>query len=250
MHFMFNIKTVISLAIMLSWISIVGDAGAADSSKNGNLRIISTPRNVAVTLDGENRISTVAPCLLRSSISGYHKVKASKPGYENWESRILIQPDQESVLNIELKPKTRFKSMIRSTIIPGWGQFYSGRKLKGAILGIATVGCAAVTLAVLEDYNNKDHDYRVARGIFLNAGSVERKEELLPTLNDRREEAYDAETALRTLTIITAGLWAYNIIDSALFFPSYQGGELSGIRTSIQTSVVGENPGIIISMKF
>lgn len=250
MHIMSNIRIAISLAVMLLGILMVRAADAADSSTKGNLQILSTPRNVAVTLEGESTISAVAPCFVQSSLSGYHKVKASKPGYENWESKVLIQPDQESVLNIELKPKTRFKSMLRSTVIPGWGQFYSGKEFKGAVLGVATFGCAAAALAVLEDYNNKDHDYRVARNRFLNANSVERKEELLPIVNDRRETAYDAETALRTFTIITAGLWAYNIIDSALFFPSYQGGELSGLKASIQTTVVGKNPGIIISMKF
>ena len=37
-------------------------------------------------------------------------------------------------------------AMLRSLLLPGWGQFYNGRGIKGSLIAAAEVGCAASIL--------------------------------------------------------------------------------------------------------
>ena len=52
------------------------------------------------------------------------------------------------------------RAMLRSLVLPGWGQFYNGKKVKGSVIALAEVGSAVA--------------YFVRRDQLKNAGSSER----------------------------------------------------------------------------
>ncbi|GEM_PF-510678 len=223
---------------------------AAAGGKAGNLEINSNPKGVEVVLSGEVEVSAVAPCRIVQNLTGDFKVTAFKPGYEDWKSEFFIPPGGNYSLNIKLSRKTKFKAAFRSILMPGWGQFYSGRKFEGVMLGLASLSSAGATLIINKYYNDKYDEYRSARTDYNCASSADEAELLYKVYSDKHRDVYNAETLLRTAAGVTIGLWVYNILDSILFFPDYRAGTIAGFEPSIQSAVIDGNPGIILTAKF
>ena len=51
--------------------------------------------------------------------------------------------------------KSPAKAMVRSLLVPGWGQFYNGKKLKGTLVAAAEVG-SVVAFFVRRDQINRE----------------------------------------------------------------------------------------------
>jgi len=72
----------------------------------------------------------------------------------------LQRPDVERLTSAELK----FGASWRSAVLPGWGQFYKGQKVRGTAF-MATQLLSLVALAVLQSEVNRQHDeYMGAEG--------------------------------------------------------------------------------------
>ena len=72
----------------------------------------------------------------------------------------LQRPDVERLTSTELK----FGASWRSAVLPGWGQFYKGQKVRGTAF-MATQLLSLVALAVLQSEVNRRHDeYMGAEG--------------------------------------------------------------------------------------
>lgn len=140
-------------------------------------------------------------------------------GYESWGGDIIILPGQENHFSFSLAPKTRVKAALRSLFLPGWGQYYAGLKEKAFVLNIGTVGFAIGTVLADSDFRQKRDDYNQAIVDLSNASTYDDVSRLRSLVIDKNREAYDAETRRNALVIITAGLWAYNILDAVIFFP-------------------------------
>ncbi|OGC86094.1 MAG: hypothetical protein A2142_04130 [candidate division Zixibacteria bacterium RBG_16_48_11] len=74
-------------------------------------------------------MATTTPADITQESLGTYHFKDEKFGYETWEAYLTLTPKQPSSLKITLSAKTRVKASLRSLIPPGWGQFYSGRKI-------------------------------------------------------------------------------------------------------------------------
>ena len=59
------------------------------------------------------------------------------------------------MLVTEQEAKSPTKAMVRSIALPGWGQFYNGKKFKGILVATAEVG-SAVAFFVRRDQINKE----------------------------------------------------------------------------------------------
>jgi hypothetical protein len=182
--------------------------------------IDSNPPGAFLTLEGEYRISATTPCRIPDNIIGNYHMKAKMPGFESWSGDIFILPNQDNSFSFKLSPKTRFKASVRSLFIPGWGQYYSGQTFRSLILGFGTIGAGVATLFADGDFRHKRDDYNQAK---IDRDNPRTNNEEFTRLwglaRAKNREAYDAETRRNTLIGVTIGIWAYNIIDAALFFP-------------------------------
>jgi len=86
---------------------------------------------------------------------------------------------------------------------------------------ISTLGFGAVLTSVMAElrYQDRRDKYQAALDDYEGAKSVEERNRLRLILKDKHQKAYDAETLKRNLLIVTAAVWAYNIIDAFIFFP-------------------------------
>ncbi|MCP4633519.1 MAG: PEGA domain-containing protein [candidate division Zixibacteria bacterium] len=236
--------------LLLGIIILVGFNCIAYAQQSGSLDIISKPPGAAIVLSGEVDLMAVAPCKISQDIVGSIQVKATRPGYESWRSDLILLPGQTYTLNINLKPRTRTKAAMRSILIPGWGQFYSGNKFRGVMMGLAAVSGATAAVIANDNYSRKNDAFNDAELAFNQAQSIEERERLRDVLAYKQRKAYDAETLKRTYMGIAIGIWAYNFLDAIIFFPDYKQGQLNRSYPTLGTTIIGDVPGIALTAKF
>ena len=184
------------------------------------VKIQSSPLGATVQLNGLYSIVGRTPFLVPYPLEGRYKIKATKEGYESETSHVNFFGNSESSIFIKLKPRTRIKAAMRSLIFPGWGQLYSGDKVRGAILGAASIGLIAWTLFAHNDYNTSQNAYdRTVENLDPNADDFESFQNRQTKLAAAQDD-YDFR---KTMLLVTASFWAYNIIDSLIFFSSHGG---------------------------
>jgi hypothetical protein len=209
----------LGLGIFMVVVMIMATPVAAQEHRT---TIDSNPPGAFLTLEGEFRISATAPCRIPDNIIGNYRLKARQPGDESWSGDVLILPNQDNMFALNLSPKTRIKASLRSLIIPGWGQYYSGQKTRSLIVGLGTIGAGIGALIADSDYRRKRDDYFDAKIDLANATTEEELNRLWALTRSKNRDAYDAETTRNTLTGLAIGMWAYNVLDAMIFFPEHK----------------------------
>lgn len=189
------------------------------SGDSQGFEIVSHPSGATVHFAGEYDLVATTPFVVRHHLLGTYAVKATKPGYETYSRRVSFPGSQNGRLTIRLRSKTPLKAALRSAILPGWGQFYSGKKTRGMILSTLGYGAALTTVIAELRYQDREDKYEAALVDYQTAKSIEERNRLRLIMAERHQKAYDAETLRRNLLVVTAAVWAYNIIDALVFFP-------------------------------
>jgi hypothetical protein len=190
---------------------------------NSGFTVHSNPAGAEVLLKGDLILSGISPVSFTQGIQGKYRVIVKKYGYETYHSSVYLQTDRSTSLDVQLKPKTRFKALARSFLIPGWGQYYSDQKFKGGcffVLAAGAVGAYFITDAV---YDDKVHHYDNTLSRYQRATLYDEKWALYQELTSARKDAYDAEN-LRRITIgVGIAVWGLNLLDLLFSFPEESG---------------------------
>ncbi len=184
-----------------------------------SITITTSPPGATVYLRGELDLVANTPASLPSNITGRYKTEITRPGYETWKGDLTFVPGSTNNVAIELSKKTRMKAMLRSLIIPGWGQVYSGDKLRGYLITSGAVVAAGTIFYLDRRFDKKLNDYNEALEEYNSASAIEERIALKSCMDGRQRDAYFAETDRNTALIVGAALWAYNVLDALLFFP-------------------------------
>ena len=184
------------------------------------VKIQSSPLGATVQLKGLYSIVGRTPFLVPYPLEGRYKIKATKEGYESETSHVNFFGNSESSIFIKLKPRTRTKAAMRSLAFPGWGQLYSGDKFRGIVLGAVSMGLVGWTLFTHNDYNTSQNALERAVENF----NRNMSEEFFQNVQTKLGEAQDDYDFRNTMLLVTASFWAYNIMDSLIFFSSNGGG--------------------------
>ncbi len=189
----------------------------------GSFTVNSNPTGAEVLLKGDLIISGVSPVSFTQGLQGRYRVIVRKYGYETYKSSVYLQPEKEMNLTIQLKPKTRFKALARSFLIPGWGQIYSEQKFKGGCFFVLTAGAVAAFFIADADYDDKVFHYENTLSRYQRATFSAEQRNIFQELKIARSEAYDAES-IRRITIGAAiAVWGLNILDLLFSFPEEHG---------------------------
>ena len=191
----------------------------AQDAAQGDVTIRSDPQGALVTLTGEMIVSGVTPARFRQLLIGKYIVSVERPGYERYTSRAFLDPSRSMEIDVKLTPKTRFKAAVRSLVVPGWGQYYSGQRKKAFALAVLTLGSAAAYLVADNDFDDKNDEYEAVRQQYDDAGTTAERQRLWPALRTSRQDAYNAETARRITLGAIVGCWGLNLLDALIFFP-------------------------------
>ncbi|MFQ6611947.1 MAG: CsgG/HfaB family protein [Fidelibacterota bacterium] len=117
------------------------------------------------------------------------------------------------------KGKTRFGALVRSTFIPGMGQFYSNRRLWGWLW--LTTEVAAGTLAYLEysNYQTAYDDYNSLMTDYHNATDPQQIADLRTKATTTHQDMIAANDQLTTLLYAVGGIWVTNMVHALLTGP-------------------------------
>ncbi len=145
---------------------------------------------------------------------------------------LLDNSDIESINHFLLQEERKVSSYIlRSTVIPGWGQIFAGKNARGIISPILVAGGAGLSiykwvntdkkssdwdkLDNLADYNNSTKD-KWARDNGFDSWNSDAIEFYKQELADCEDDYNHARKRAILFTSITGGLWFLNIIDAAI----------------------------------
>lgn len=107
--------------------------------------------------------------------------------------------------------KTRWGGVWRSTLIPGWGQHYGDRRIRGYALLACEIAALGGALFATKERNDAFDSYRAAR---------EEDGGVTPPVAHLRDEYHSWDDTRRTLLIVAGGVWVVNILESLLNDPS------------------------------
>lgn len=241
-----TLKRILTLLLI---ISIIPSIVFAQVKSAGKLTIQSFPEGASVKLVGDVIVKGVAPAIFRQPLIGNYKLIVSKAGYERYETKLILNPYQPLVVNVQLSPKTRFKSFSRSMFIPGWGQRYSGKKFKGYLFTVLSLGAAASYLIADNKFDDKFDTFNRLTREYDDLTVLSEKQSFYPRLVSAQQDAYDAEDVRRITVGTVIGIWSLNLLDALFFFPDNRTGV--SIKTlSVNPLYKSEVSGIQISMKF
>ncbi len=209
-------------AVVLLMVSV-----PALSLAQGSVTVTSAPGGAQVELKGDAVVTGITPTTFRFGLAGKYRLRVSAPGYETYKRDLLLDPAKETVVDVTLVPKTRFKAMARSLFIPGWGQYYSDQKAKGLTFTLLAAASVVGYVFADNDFDQKFAHFNDRLAAFDDAvktgasrATLElRKQELDAAQND----AYDAENVRRIAIGSVIGVWGLSLLDALFFFPEQHG---------------------------
>jgi hypothetical protein len=227
-------------------------ASANETGMDARIQILTRPIGALVFIEGEYAMAGQTPYTITHFLSGVYRIRATKTGYENWSTDYSFNGRGDDKLTIKLKPKTRAKTVMRSAVFPGWGQAYADQRTKGFLISLAQF--SAVGFSVYENfrYNDALNDYRAALKRFqAQQNSQDGQRDLIAQVTATKANLDDAYERRKRWLIITGSIYLYNLIDAALFFPSYHRGDLNvSVTLEPQPDASGTAIGLNVNAKF
>ncbi|OQY28813.1 MAG: hypothetical protein B6244_05860 [Candidatus Cloacimonetes bacterium 4572_55] len=131
------------------------------------------------------------------------------------------QPDK---LFFKLPKKTPFKALLRSTLIPGWGQSYVGSPGKGWVYG-ALVGVGSYfAIDYYLEYKDDVTDFNLSQDYYhfleRQGRPVDELKDAFQAVEDRDRQADDSFRKFQWASGITIGIWVLNMIDMGFSYRS------------------------------
>ena len=219
------------------------DPGAATPpggiSATPTLVVESAPPGAVVILRGTYEWTGLTPWRLYRELSGLYRVEVRLPGYETWTGEVVLGTGGIGQLQVKLGKKTVAKSLLRSMVIPGWGQLYRGERVKGTLFLLGSAVAAGGVVWTHEAYRDDVDDFDAAKRAYERETRWEAwpaRYEAVRRASAKADRGYDRRrVALASL----GGIYAVNLLDCLFFGPS---GEVSssGMTSRAETPAGGD----------
>jgi hypothetical protein len=187
--------------------------------QKGKLVIDTRTDDVFVELKGRYQFFGKTPYQIPYKLYGPYKITAKKQGYETYNASVFLDQRGANRVIIRMNPRNRGKSFIRSTVLPGWGQFYGQGVWKGLFVSLVQGGLITGTIISSMDYGDKKDLYDQLQQNF---DRIKNNQELAasyyPVVQQGFARADDARKTRNTWLYASIGFWVYNMLDSIIFF--------------------------------
>ncbi len=231
---------------------LILSASSVQAQYVGGLKVTSDPDGALIILTGDAIVTGVTPTTFRQTLIGLYKITIDRYGYEQYNTKVVLDPSKQMELNIQLTPKTRFKSAVRSFVIPGWGQQYSNQKFKGLVYTFFAAASVFGYFSADKDFDTKFNRFKDTEAEYDNlkkSGSQAELEALLPRLLFEQDRAYDAENTRRIAIGSAIAVWSISVLDALFFFPEEKGTfKVKNITLTPQTNL--KHVGLNLSYNF
>jgi hypothetical protein len=196
---------------------VIGQSDPVTNRSKGFF-IDSSPQGATVYI--ENDVIGKTPCRFSFELSGQYKLWANKKGYENWSYYVNFNEKSIKSIFFYLVPKTVNSALLRSVMLPGWGQYYSDRKMHSRLM-IALQLSSLASLAFAEQYyRNRRSAYNSHLVSYQFAGKSIMQES---SAWQQLQRSHDDFTGAHRMRIICAAatfsVYLYNLLDAVVHFP-------------------------------
>ena len=118
-----------------------------------------------------------------------------------------------------VKGKSRFDAMIRSAVMPGWGQFYSGKKMMGwAFLG-GELTAAGLAFSAYSAYSTANSNLTAFNQQYNNATDPVQIADLRSKPLQAEADQLSSNDQMTMMIYAAGGLWAINVVHAFLTGP-------------------------------
>ena len=193
-----------------------------DAQGMGDLTVRSNPAGAQVRLTGDLVVSGVSPVRFTQLLVGSYKMEVKKTGYESYTGRLLVDPSKPMDIAVTLSPKTRMKAAARSLFIPGWGQRYAGKTVKGNLFTFLAISSVVAYFIADDEFDYRYDNYNRWLDRYdetAASGSIGELTSLKASLDEAQDKAYDAENVRRVAIGSVIAVWGLGVLDALLFMP-------------------------------
>ncbi len=183
------------------------------------LTVDSDPPGAVVVLRGPYEWVGRTPWRINRDVSGTYRVEAHLPGYESWSGEMTFGPGAVQNVRIRLSHRTTMKAVLRSMVIPGWGQAYTGQSGKSAVFLVSEFAALGGLVWTHELYRTRVDRLADAETALAGAkyGDFERMQGAYDLAARRADRAYNRRQAVFGALI---GVHALATLDALLFHPT------------------------------
>jgi hypothetical protein len=149
-------------------------------------------------------------------------------------------------LTLNLKPLSRGQAFMRS-IVPGLGQYYTGRRTAGAFYFFGGLAAGTVFLASEHRYSEAANRLAAVQALYDDPFADPESLALIrPAVEEETEKADDARKQRNLTAAIAAGVWGANLLDAVLATPSPPDDDQAGKRPT--TRVGSPTPDLTFTL--
>lgn len=222
--------------------------------ETGILEVITKPRGAKVILDGY-RIKGTTPLTIDGLSVGEHYLVLQKEGYAEIRRSVIIEQNKKTKFKEKLplpgspvkvekeKVITKSGAVLRSAIIPGFGQYWAERKIPAGVYLVGEIAAVGFLVYAISNNSSLVDDYDQARYRYQQADAYEvdaRRKEMETAWTD----ADDSKSLVVTASAVLAGWHLVNIVDAVLFTKSeIPTGDPFGSKPFISPALVFDSRG-------
>jgi hypothetical protein len=107
-------------------------------------------------------------------------------------------------------------ALFRSTVLPGWGQFYTGHPGQGTAAIVCVLGCAGALVWSAIDWSSKRNEADLYRGKDPSVVRETSPEEIANLTNEKITAQNNAAARDVYIGSALAGIWVVNMVDALL----------------------------------
>lgn len=181
------------------------------------LSVSSNPEGAWVGIRGDGLVAGSTPFSLSDLPEGVYRVEVRKEGYEPQVGMLSARKRPDGSLAVQALPLSVGKGVLRSALLPGWGQFYWGEKKRGALwTGLQAAAVAGLVFAdvnyrkAVDELNSAVERYNKATDV----EDIDRYRSEMWRRSDEADRAYDARLIALGLA---SGIWLLNVLDASFF---------------------------------
>lgn len=149
------------------------------------------------------------------------------------------------------RTKSRFGALVRSTFIPGLGQFYSDRNRWGTLWITSELTVAGLIYASYTTYQAAHDDYLQFQADYDQATDTDQIAEYKARARASYDEMTAANDQIELLVYSGAGLWALNMLHAVIFGPKrsdQQAASESSVRLAYDSEL--QQPQLSLTFRF
>jgi hypothetical protein len=210
------------------------------------------PREARITisgfpLDAKGKIGTKSinhfPVQNLDLDNGSYKLEIRRKGFYTTRKQLSLDEIKDYEFDFNLKPKSSHKAVLLSTIFPGIGQYFSGRKLFGSLFFLVAMSTITENIISYHKFLEGKREYQKSKDLYEKNISLDH---MTPLYNDMLHKYNIMEnkfTRNRNSLKLLIGIWTLNIIDTYLFFPKVK-------NSSVQIESSGFTQFVIFKYSF